>query len=113
MPTRMLRDGILSSDRVNLLTAPEEVFYRRLMSVVDDYGRFIAHAKLIRAACFPLKLESVSDSDIGKWLLATEKAGLVRVYPASDGKRKPGGDARALRLPRQPRSLPSKLLINL
>jgi len=87
MPTRMLRDGILSSDRVNLLTAPEEVFYRRLMSVVDDYGRFIAHAKLIRAACFPLKLESVSDSDIGKWLLATEKAGLVRVYPASDGKR--------------------------
>jgi len=87
MPTRMVRDGILSSERIALLNWAEEVFYRRLMSVVDDYGRFSAHFSLIRAACYPLKLEKVSDSDVGKWLLATEKAGLVRVYPATDGKR--------------------------
>lgn len=87
MPTRMIRDGILSSERIARLSWPEEVFYRRLMSVVDDYGRFHAHHSLLRAACYPLQLEKVSDSDIGKWLLATEKAGLVRVYPAADGKR--------------------------
>jgi hypothetical protein len=87
MPTRILRDGILTSERVNELGAVEEVFYRRLMSVVDDHGRFYGNPALIRAACFPLKLDKVSDSDIGKWLLVTEKAGLVRQYLATDGKR--------------------------
>lgn len=87
MPNRVLRDGILSSERIAALGWAEEVFYRRLHSVVDDYGRFHAHHSLLRAACYPLQLEKVSDSDIGKWLLATEKAGLVRVYPAKDGKR--------------------------
>jgi hypothetical protein len=87
MPNRVLRDGILTSERVNKLDWPAEVFYRRLMSVVDDFGRFFANPSLIRAACYPLQLDKVSDSDIGKWLLVTGKAGLVRVYPASDGKK--------------------------
>ena len=87
MPNRIIRDGILSSESVNSLSWPEEVFYRRLMSVVDDHGRFHAQPKLLRAACYPLHIDKVSDSDIGKWLSACETAGLVRVYPASDGKR--------------------------
>lgn len=87
MPNRILRDGILTSERVNELGSMEEVFYRRLMSVVDDHGRYYGNPSLIRAACFPLKLDKVSDSDIGKWLLVTEKAGLVRQYLAADGKR--------------------------
>lgn len=69
------------------LSWPAEVLYRRVMSVVDDFGRFTAHPTLLRAACYPLQLEKVSDADVGKWLLETEKAGLVSVYPASDGKR--------------------------
>lgn len=87
MPNRILREGILSSERIAALGWDEEVFYRRLMSVVDDFGRFSANAKLVRAMCYPLHLEKVSDADIGKWLRATEKAGLVSVYPALDGKR--------------------------
>ena len=87
MPVRILREGILTSERMALLSWPEEVFYRRLMSVVDDFGRYYAQVTLLRAACYPLQLDKVSDSDVGKWLLATEKAGLVRVYPAQDGKR--------------------------
>lgn len=87
MPNRVLRDGILTSERVASLGWEEEVFYRRIMSVVDDFGRFHANSKLLRAACYPLQLEKVSDADIGKWLRATEKAGLVSVYPAPDGKR--------------------------
>lgn len=87
MPNRILREGILSSERVAALGWDEEVFYRRLMSVVDDFGRYSANPKLLRAACYPLHLEKVSDADIGKWLRATEKAALVSVYPASDGKR--------------------------
>lgn len=87
MPNRILREGILTSERVAQLGWTDEVFYRRLMSIVDDFGRYTANPTLLRAALYPLQLEKVSDSDIGKWLLATEKAGLVRVYPASDGKR--------------------------
>lgn len=87
VPNRILRDGILSSERVASLGWPAEVFYRRLMSVVDDFGRYYATPMLLRAACYPLHLDKVSDADVGKWLEATQKAGLVSVYPASDGKR--------------------------
>lgn len=87
MPNRILREGILTSERVERLNWAEEVFYRRLMSVVDDFGRYYARPALLLAACYPLLLKKVSDSDIEKWLSACENAALVRVYPASDGKR--------------------------
>lgn len=86
MPNRIIRDGILQSEAVAELSWPEEVFYRRLMSVVDDYGRYHALPKLLRAACYPLQIDKVSDSDIGKWIAGCVNAGLVRVYPAKDGK---------------------------
>jgi hypothetical protein len=86
MPVRLVRDGILTSEAVNSLNWAEEVFYRRLLSVVDDFGRYFASPKLLRAACYPLHIDKVSDSDIGKWLAACATAALVRVYPAPDGK---------------------------
>jgi hypothetical protein len=57
------------------------------MSVVDDFGRFHANPKLLRAACYPLLIDKVSDADIGKWLTSCVTAALVSVYPAPDGKR--------------------------
>lgn len=86
MPNRILREGILTSPRLAKLAWPEEVFYRRLHSVVDDFGRYHADYTLLHAACYPRQLNKVSDSDIGKWLHACEVAGLVRVYAADDGE---------------------------
>ena len=86
MPNRILREGILSSERVNSLGWEGEVFYRRLMSVVDDYGRFHAHPALLRAALFPLKLDAVRDEAMARLLAEAEAAGLVRTYMV-DGKR--------------------------
>ena len=83
MPNRILRDGIIQSERVDQLCWSAEVFYRRLHSVVDDYGRFYARPSLLRAACYPLKLDRVSDADIGKWLTECVTAGLVSVYQVS------------------------------
>lgn len=80
MPNRILREGILTSPRMAKLGWAEEVFYRRLMSVVDDYGRYFADVGLLRAACYPRQLNKVSDSDVGKWLGACQDAALVRVY---------------------------------
>lgn len=85
MPERIVRPGILSSDAVCSLSWQSEVFYRRLMSVVDDYGRYDGRLPILRAALYPLQLEKVSDSDVGKWRLETAKAGLVRIY-AVEGK---------------------------
>lgn len=87
MPNRILREGILTSERVAMLSWPEEIFYRRIMSVVDDFGRYHANHKLLRAACYPLLIDKVSDADIGKWLTSCVTAALVSVYPAPDGKR--------------------------
>lgn len=82
MPNRILREGILTSERVDALSAPAEVFYRRLMSVVDDFGRYYAKPELLLAALYPLRIERVRKADIATWIGATCEAGLVRKYTA-------------------------------
>lgn len=80
MPNRILREGILTSPRIAKLGWAEEIFYRRLMSVVDDFGRYYADPGLLQAACYPRQLKKVSESDVLKWLQACCSALLVRVY---------------------------------
>lgn len=80
MPARMIRDGILTSKRINALSDRAELFYRRLMSVVDDYGRYFADPMLLRASCYPLKLDSVKEDSIKKHLAEAEDAGLIVLY---------------------------------
>jgi hypothetical protein len=80
MPSRIIREGILTSERVNALSERAELFYRRLMSVVDDYGRFSANLTLLRASCYPLKLDSVKEDSIKKHLAEAEGAGLIVLY---------------------------------
>lgn len=87
MPTRILREGILSSERVDKIAgdAPVEVTYRRLISVADDFGRFTAHPTLLRAALYPLRLDQYNDVTISEHLNRCESAGLIRLY-AVEGK---------------------------
>lgn len=80
MPNRIIRESILSSEKVALLGWPEEVFYRRLQSVVDDYGRFEANVQLLRARCYPLQTDQVRAADISRWMAACQKAGLILCY---------------------------------
>jgi hypothetical protein len=80
MPERILRPGILTSKAVNALSWPAEVFYRRLMSVCDDFGRFEADPELLRSTLYPRKLAKVTEAEIGKWLGECSVAGLLSVY---------------------------------
>jgi len=80
MPDRIVRQDILTSDPVNSLSWAAEVFYRRLMSLADDYGRYEARPSLLRASLYPLKLDRVSESDVVKWMSECSEAGLIRVY---------------------------------
>lgn len=79
MAGRMLRDTT-DSEKVNLLTANAEVFFYRLMMKADDYGSFHANPKLLKANLYPLKLESVREADISRWMAECQKAGLIVIY---------------------------------
>ena len=80
MPTRLLREGILTSDRVDRLTAEGEVFYRRLMSKVDDHGLFDARPSVLRAALYPLRLENTTENTCEQLLTECCNAGLIIIY---------------------------------
>ena len=80
MPNRIIREGILTSTKVCSLGFPEEVFYRRLMSIVDDHGRYEATPQLLRAKLYPLQVDTVRVADITRWMAACQKAGLIALY---------------------------------
>jgi hypothetical protein len=86
VPSRIIREGILTSEAVDSLSLEAEIFFRRLMSVVDDFGLFHGNPKLIRAACYPLRLDRVSDHDVIGYIEECRRAGLVST-PTVDGKR--------------------------
>lgn len=85
MPSRLIREGILTSDRVNRLSADAEVFYRRLMSRVDDFGLFDARPAILRASLYPLRLMQTTENICLQLLAECQEAGLVNVFE-KDGK---------------------------
>lgn len=68
MPSRIVREAINSSQRVNRLSPGAELLYRRLISVVDDYGRFYASPITVRGACWPTNPEKVGHTEVVAWL---------------------------------------------
>lgn len=80
MPNRIVRESILTSDKVDSLDAAAEVFYRRLMSKVDDHGLYDARPCVLRASLFPLRLDKVREADCSRWMAACQKAGLIALY---------------------------------
>ena len=79
MPTRILREGIISSERVNKLTERAELFYRKLHSVADDYGRFFSNPISLLGACYPMR-HTVSVEDVKQMLNECVAVGLVAIY---------------------------------
>ncbi len=80
MPSRIIRDGIIESEAINKLSWGAEVFYRRLMSIADDYGRYDGRVALLRTRLFGLKLDQVSDADVRKWVGECLAVAAVSVY---------------------------------
>lgn len=76
----MVKPSILGDEEINQLSWGAEVFYRRLTSVLDDYGRFDGRSQMLLAALYPLKLDRVSVPDVVKWIDECREAGLVRMY---------------------------------
>lgn len=85
MPTRILRDWT-DSEHINELSFQAESLFTRLIMKADDFGRFHAHTALVKAACFPLRLDSIRDADITRWIAECEKAGLIVVFESKSRK---------------------------
>jgi hypothetical protein len=86
MPNRYIRASAIESEAVNSLSWQGEVFYRRLLNRVDDFGRYTANPALLRAAIFPLQLEKVGPRDIDRLLAECEAAGLLCRYEVQGKK---------------------------
>ena len=86
MPNRYVRESAIESERVNSLSWQGEVFFRRLINKVDDFGRLYASATLLRAALFPLQLDKVTEKDVVRLIAELEEKGLLATYEV-DGKR--------------------------
>lgn len=81
MPNRIVRDGILFSVAISKLTPHAELLYRKLMSVVDDYGRFYAApTAILISSCYPLQVGSVTSEEIECWLRELEQNDLLEIY---------------------------------
>ena len=82
MPNRLIREGINSSERVDSLNADEEVFYRRLLNAVDDYGRFDACPAMLIATCYPLRAGRMKPEIVEQMLLkcSAGERPLLRMY---------------------------------
>lgn len=85
MPDRWVRKDAITSRAVNHVSWQAEVFWRRLINTVDDFGRYTADPDILLAHVFPLQLSKVRVADIPRLLLECEQAGLLFRYSA-EGK---------------------------
>ena len=86
MPNRIIKESICTSDTIDQLSPEEEIFFYRLIVNCDDYGRMDARPQILRAKCFPLRLDQVDDCKIIDWLYKLEEVGLVQIYEVDNRK---------------------------
>jgi len=82
MPSRVIREGWLESERIDSLDQAAERFFLRLCLKADDFGRFHANPQILKSLLFPLK-DDLRSTDMSRNLAACERAGLVRCYSVS------------------------------
>ena len=80
MPNRILKETICTSETIDNLSVEAERFFYRLLVNCDDYGLMDARPRILRARCFPLRVDQISDDDIAGWLAELEEAQLIAGY---------------------------------
>ena len=80
MPNRIVKETLLRSRKVALLTAEEERLFLRLVLTVDDYGRFYADPAIVKSACLPTIADSIPSGRVAAWLDRLDEVGLIARY---------------------------------
>jgi len=85
MPVRILRPGLTTSERFNACDWFTQSLYVRLLTLVDDFGRYDANPRLLKSHAFPLS-DDVTPPTIAASCDQLSAAGLVQFYEV-DGKK--------------------------
>lgn len=88
MPNRYIREGINDSRTICQLGWQGEVFYRRLMLAVDDFGRAEADAEILRCELFKRQLAKVSEADIERLLVECENTNPPSLFTYQYGSKR-------------------------
>lgn len=84
MPQRFLRPGLTNSSHWNRVSFPAQSLFVRLLTLVDDFGRYDARPALVRSHAFPVS-EDVEKSHVESMLDELANEELIIVYQV-DGK---------------------------
>lgn len=90
MPQRFLKPGITTSQRFNAVSYAAQTFYIRLITLVDDFGRYDAEPRLLRSHAFPFgdpTGRSISEKALTEMCEQLSASGLAVFYKTSDGKK--------------------------
>lgn len=80
MPNRVIREGLIDSDKLSEVGWAEQVLFIRLMLLADDFGRFDGRPEIIYSRCYPMDMERVRLSDVKKWVKRLLEMKLVLNY---------------------------------
>lgn len=89
MPQRFLRPGLTTSPRWNALDWQAQSFYVRLITLVDDFGRYYADYRILRSHVFPMgdaKGGDVSVKTIESICKQLSASGMVSFYANYEGQ---------------------------
>lgn len=78
----MIRSSLLSSETLAGLSHPAERLFFRLVVLADDFGRYHASPRFIRATA--MGLLNVTVPNVGQWLRELAEAKAICLYAVSD-----------------------------
>lgn len=84
MPQRFLRPGITNSDAWNSVSFEAQSLYIRILTLVDDFGRYDGRVPVLHGQCFALRPDVKPQRTAG-FRSELQTAGLIDVYEV-DGK---------------------------
>ena len=79
MPQRFLRPGIAESDHWNNCSFEAQSMFVRLLTLVDDFGRYDGRIAILHAHCFALRPD-ISPQDTATFRCELQSKGLIDVY---------------------------------
>lgn len=85
MPNRMIRDYTRSKS-VDDLSVHAEVLMLRIFTQADDHGLFYADPVLIKAYCFPRRVNKIKDKDLISWIKELSHNNIITLYEVDEVK---------------------------
>ena len=79
---RMIDKKLMTSRKVNSVSLGAECLYIRIILLTDDFGRYYADPRILKAHAFPMR--SATERSILKWLEELVDMGLIRTYSDHD-----------------------------